>query len=148
MTSLSPSETCLRVADIIDFESARFQIGTWQTTTCVTTACIAGHTALLHNDGLNENPSLQVRGYGGSKTILSPTPEWERRQAERLGLAEKAADGLFGRDSRFWIRYNADKENVRYSKVLRQLADELEGRDEGELVELKELERIASEALR
>ena len=131
MTALTASETCRRVANIIDFEPDRFDMAHWaKTGSCGTTACIAGHTALLHND------------------FELDSPGWKERQAGRLGLTIDAGEKIFHQSWRFWDRYNEGRENIRYSKVLRQLEKELEGRDEGELVGEIELDRIAEEALR
>ena len=135
MTSLSPSETCRSVADIIDFDSERFDMNTWSVETdCGTTACIAGHTAVLHNDKL-----FQCNDFAGES--------WIDRQAARLGVTSAAGDRLFFDRSMFWRRHNIDRENSYYSQVLRQLSKELEDREDGDLIDLEELEKIASEAL-
>lgn len=148
--TLSSSETCRRVADIIDYESERFSMHCWQDTTdCGTTACIAGHTALLHNDGVKVNRDMAAFGsnYRGEFLYLTPNTEWRDRQSRRLGLTENAGATLFNPLSGFWRMLNEVEENIRYSKVLRQLEKELADRDEGDLVNEYELEQIAKEAL-
>ena len=151
--TLSPAETCRAVADIIDFDSDRFHIGSWEQSdsVCGTTACIAGHTALLHNDGMAknrdhvyvmENPFNRRRG-----EHFWPGGEWVARQGQRLGLTEKAAAAMFDPVSYFWKRHNANRLDIRYSQVLRQLEKELEDRDSDDLIDEEELEQIAVEAL-
>ena len=136
MTTLSPAETCRQVADIIDYESERFSMHCWEDTTAWgTVACITGHTAILHSDEL-----FQCNDLAGES--------WIDRQAARLGVTSDAGDRLFFDGSMFWRRHNIDRENRRYSKVLRQLGKELEDRDEDDLIDVEELNRIAEEALR
>ena len=144
--TLTAAETCRRVADIIDFEPDRFYVGQWEMQdSCGTTACIAGHTALLHNDGIAENKKLVFKF--DDETSLSPDSEWIVRQGQRLGLTEKAADVMFDPGLYLWRRYNPDRRNHRYSRVLRQLEKELEDRDSDDLIDVDELEQIAEEAL-
>ena len=148
MTTLSPAETCRKVADIIDFESDRFDMDFWEPTSdCGTTACIAGHTALLHNDGMNQYPSFQIESRDG-KTVsfLSPDETWEDKQGERLGLTPEASGIIFRDSSAFWSRHNDRRKNWRFSQVLRQLSKELDDREDGDLVDLADLEQIAEEA--
>ena len=150
--TLSPAETCRSVADIIDFESDRFHIGSWEESDsfCGTTACIAGHTALLHSDGKEhnrDNVCAFVDIYGNERENFWPGDEWVLRQGERLGLSEKAAEVMFDPISYFWLRHNANRLDSRYSKVLRQLEKELEDRDSDDLIDVEELEKIAEEAL-
>ena len=150
--TLSPAETCRAVADIIDFDSDRFHIGNWESRDrCGTTACIAGHTALLHNDGMEKHRdwiSVRSAPFGNNREDFWPGEEWIARQGQRLGLTEKAADVMFDPDSYFWKRHNADILDLRYSQVLRQLEKELEDRDSDDLIDEEELEQIAVEALR
>ena len=150
MAALSPAETCRKVADIIDYETDRFDMGFWETTSdCGTTACIAGHTALLHNDGMNQHPSFWVQNsYGTATSLCPPNREWETRQGRRLGLDEEAAEEMFRSLSDLWMRHNEHEMNWRYSRMLRHLEKELEDREEGNLIDLADLEQIAEEALR
>lgn len=151
---LSPSETCRKVADIIDYESERFYMGFWEELSddCGSTACIAGHTALLHNDGMDkhrDNVIVINAPFGKKEEDFCPTNEWIVRQGQRLGLTEKAADVMFDPSSHFWERHNAKRRDHRYSKVLRQLEKELENReDDSSLIDLEELKQIAVEAFR
>ena len=154
MTLLSPAETCRSVADIIDFDAVRFNIRTWERSdsVCGTTACIAGHTALLHSDGKEHhrgNVSEDVDIHGEKQENFWPDSEWIVRQGQRLGLTEKAADVMFDPSCHFWERHNAKRRDHRYSKVLRQLEKELENReDDSSLIDLEELKQIAVEAFR
>ena len=135
MTTLSPAETCRKVADIIDFESERFDMNVWSAETdCGTVACIAGHASILHSDEL-----FQCNDLDGSS--------WIDRQAARLGVTSDAGDRLFFDRSMFWRRHNIDRESRCYSQVLRQLGKELEDRGEDDLIDVDELEQIAEEAL-
>ena len=145
--TLSPAETCRQVADIIDFESERFAMDHWEHEKgCGTTACIAGHAALLHSDGISENQRFLVSVL--SQKYFAPDWRWQDRQGRRLGLDEEASVKMFDPHSNdFWERHNCFEENIRYSKVLRQLSKELEDREEGDLIDLAELEQIAEEAL-
>ena len=148
--TLSPSETCRKVADIIDFEPDRFWMEHWERTAgCGSTACIAGHTAMLHNDGLKENKNMAGVGYdhGGAILYLGTNREWRARQSRRLGLTEEAGTILFYPVSYFWEQNNASGENWCYSQVLHQIAKEVEDRDEDDLIDIDELDRIAAEAL-
>ena len=130
-TTLTPSETCQQVANIIDSEPHRFDMDQWESE-CGTKACIAGHTAILHGD---------AAGQGDVSSL------WMDRQAHRLGLTATAGDEMFRR-SFMWLEHNTSDENVRYSKVLRQLGQELENRDKNQQhINRRELHRIAKEAL-
>ena len=148
--TFSPSETCREVADIIDFESERFHIGNWERSdSCGTTACIAGHTALLHMDGMDkhrDNVTVRNVPFGNKQEDFWPTNEWIVRQGQRLGLTEKAADVMFDPSSHFWEGHNANRLDLRYSQLLRQLEKELEDRDSDDLIDVEELEQIAVEA--
>ena len=148
MATLSPSETCRRVADIIDFESERFDIGYWeQEDICGTTACIAGHTALLHQDGMADHPTMTEEIMESVRTF-KPGLGWRIRQAERLGLTDEAGSEMFFQDSELWSKHKPKRKDIRYSKVLRQLEKELADRDSSEgLIDVAELEQIAEEAL-
>ena len=82
--TLSPAETCRQVADIIDFESERFAMDHWEHEKgCGTTACIAGHAALLHSDGISENQRFLVSVL--SQKYFAPDWRWQDRQGRRLG---------------------------------------------------------------
>ena len=141
MAALSPSETCRKVADIIDFDSDRFYMGSWEKQNeCGTTACIAGHAAELHGDRINLSSDDSM--------AISRLNAWVRRQGRNLGLTADAAEMMFHHFLGFWQRHNKNGDNIRYSQVLRHLGKELEDRPDGGLVSYEELERIASEALR
>lgn len=145
MTTLSPAETCRQVAYVIDSEPHRFNMLWWQhNTLCGAVACIAGHTALLHGDGLDSNPDL---AHIPNTRNMDPNISWKYRQAKRLGLKPEASSSMFSETSSIWS-FAKTTGNDRYSKVLRQLACELEDRNKDELVGLIELNRIAEEALR
>ena len=140
--TLSPPETCRKVADIIDFENERFDISVFQEEReCGTAACIAGHTALLHGDRLN-----------GGRPVLNwddACGEWLFRQGRRLGLTQFAARRLFyPANHTRWLGKNASGNDRRYSLLLRQLEKELADRDSGDLIDTYELDSIIAEALR
>ena len=148
--TLSPAETCRRVADIIDFENEKFDIQRWEhQTDCGTTACIAGHTALLHQDGLDANKRFVLtteKNDGTQDMELRPGQTWRNRQAARLGLTPEAGGMLFS-PAVLWDCSDKDLGALRYSLVLRQLEKELENRDSDDLIGLTELTEIAFEAL-
>ena len=149
MATLTAAETCRKVADIIDFKQERFSMAAWEFhTECGTQACIAGHVAILHNDGIKFNSEMayQTPGY----TNFNPNHEWKVRQGRRLGLTSEAAMCLFAPSSHIWRNLGTNEprgDEYRYSKVLRRLEKELEHRDSEELVVLAELESIANKAL-
>ena len=139
--TLSPAETCRAVADIIDSDPERFNMAFWEhRSDCGTTACIAGHAALLHNDGW-----IQSR-YGSTTSLCPPNDEWEIRQGRRLGLTEEAAKEMFRSLSDLWLCHNEHGMNWRYSRMLRQVEKELEDREDGDLIDLEYLKQIAEEA--
>lgn len=145
---LSPAETCRKVADIIDFESKKFDIGLWGghpiDDECGTTACIAGHVAILHDDWIEQNEDLSYRK--GLFVMFEPDLKWQEAQAKRLGLTFAASELIFFSCSSLWSMYNEDEQGYRYSMLLQQLEKELENRDEDDLIDEEELERIAEEA--
>lgn len=137
--TLSPSETCRHVADIVDFENERFDISIFQEEReCGTVACIAGHTALLHEDSRSRKDEIRhIRA-----------DSWIVRQGRRLGLTPAAACQLFYSAYHIrWLGVNSPANDRRYSLLLRQLEKELEDRDEDDLIDVEELEQIAEEAL-
>ena len=146
--ALTASETCRQIADIIDFESERFDICSWehQDINCGTTACIAGHIALLHDDGMNRNQDLVYNMQDGSRN-LKPDIEWRLRQGRRIGLRADAAEQIFNPGGSFWSRYNNDKRDDGFSAVLRQLEKELIDREDSSLIDIQELHQIAENAL-
>ena len=148
MTALSPAETCRKVADIIDFAPDRFDFGKSELQSdCGTVACIAGHTALLHQDGSEDNASyIYTPSFGDGERQFFPDHQWRDRQARRLGLSEDVGEQMFYPTSDFWQKHNKNSENLPISKVLRQLEKELADRDTDELVDIEELEQIAEEA--
>ena len=150
--TLSPSETCRKVADIIDYENSRFNVGNWEQndSVCGTTACIAGDTALLHNDGKEQHQDhvcAFVNIYGREQENFWTDDEWVARQGQRLGLTEKAANAMFDPVSHFWKRHNENRLDHRFSQILRQLEKELEDSKDGSLIDENKLDRIAEEAL-
>lgn len=147
--TLTPAETCRKVADIIDCEQERFDMRFFQEESeCGTVACIAGHAALLHGDGMNtaaEDGTVVADGNGHYSFL--PSDEWIYRQGFRLGLTEFTAWRLFCSAEHPWLSENAAENPRRYSLVLRQLAEELAGREEGNLIDIVELDLIAAESL-
>ena len=136
--TLSPSEICIEVADIIDFDSERFDMNMWEETTdCGTVACIAGHVALMHQDGKAAN-------YGDHATLFGGKI-WRERQGSRLGLTKRAADSLFDPLSSLWMNAPKLEGDIRYSLVLRQMAKELEA--SRRIIGPAKLEQIVEEAL-
>ena len=79
-------------------------------------------------------------------SLCPPNGEWETRQGRRLGLTEEAAEEMFRSLSDLWLRHNEYEMNWRYSRMLRHLEKELEDREEGDLIDLADLEQIAEEA--
>ena len=155
--TLSPAETCRAVADIIDFESERFDFEKCELQSdCGTVACIAGHTALLHQDGMDfllhqdgseENASyIYTPSFRDGERQFFPDHQWRDRQARRIGLTEAVGEQMFYPTSDFWQKHNKNSENLPISKVLRQLEKELEDRDSDDLIDEEELEKIAVEA--
>ena len=135
--TLSPAETCRKVADIIDYENERFSMSTWETTEdCGIVACIAGHVALLHQDGKAANRDAGVR---------FPGEAWRERQGSRLGLNKQASSALFNPSSVLWRNAPEKEGSIRYSRVLRQLEKELEASER--IVGPVKLKRIVAEAL-
>ena len=149
---LSPAETARKVADIVDYETERFDMGTWELQAdCGTTACIAGHTALLHQDGLDSKQYRQDAFIhpDGKRELVSTDTGWKDRQAGRLGLTGEAGDLLFHEASNIWNWDEAGddpEDKTRFSKVLRQIEKELADRDADDLIDEDELKRIAEEA--
>ena len=141
MTStLSPAETCRKVADIIDLEPERFYMGNWQLDfDCGTTACIAGLTGALYNDPVCSD--RQFRYYG------APSQEWKDRQATRLGLTSDAGEEMFYAGLPMWSKFNTEEDNIRYSEVLRHLEKELRCDSREGLISKPELRQIADKAL-
>lgn len=148
--TLSPAETARKVADIIDYENERFSIQRWELQTgCGTTACIAGHTALLHQDGLDANKRFVFtteKSNGTRELELKPGSAWMDRQASRLGLTSKAGRFLFS-PAALWDYFTPDLGSLRYSLVLRQMVKELEHRDPNDMIDIPELKQIAEKAL-
>ena len=135
-TTLSPAETCRQVANIIDSEPHRFDMSRWESD-CGTRACIAGHIGILHGDALSPD-----------RPRYHPSNRWVDRQARRLGLTDDAGRRMFRPYSPLWTKHNPRFTNVSYGKVLRQLGQELENRDENkQRINIRELHRIAEEAL-
>lgn len=130
---LTPAETCRKVADIVDYDNERFNMGAWQINEpdCGTIACIAGHTALLHGD-----PMLS----------FAPEAEWIERQGRRLGLTPPAASAMFNPMSELWVWMIGDpRGDICFSLVLRRLEKEMAASKR--LVGRKKLKRLAEEAL-
>lgn len=145
--TLTPAETCRKVADIIDHKNSRFGMGWWlRYTPCGTVACIAGHTALLHSDGIERNPHL-ASSPDGNRRSLSPDTAWEDRQAARLGLKPTASSLMFNPNSSIW-RSSRKTGTDHYSLTLRLMAEKLEKHDrKSRTISARELTKIAQKAL-
>lgn len=131
--TLTPAETCREIAEIIENEPHRFNPRCWQYDTfCGTVACIAGHTALLHGDGIDANPDLASED---TKSLI-PDAGWYYRQAARLGLKPEASTMLFS------PIYGLT--NERYIRLLRFMAEKLE--KSGRLIGVRKLHKIAAKA--
>ena len=141
--TLTPAETARKVADVIDYENERFDMGVFQEERdCGTVGCIAGHTALLHGDTrlVWDNTS---GGWGDDSN-----GEWLFRQGFRLGLTHIAACRLFyPANHTGWPGEYLSVDDRRYSLVLRQLEKELADRAAGDLIDREELDQIIMEAL-
>ena len=130
--TVEQAEVCYKVADIIDFDSDRFNMGLWEEDfTCGTVACIAGHIGLFHNDS---HGILMERTHRMSQASADEHLEhWHRRQADRIGLNPDAGDVLF---------LSTEMTNPELSELMRKLGKAVEERGYGDFLGLDELREM------
>ena len=121
------SEIIRKVADIVDLEPERFDMGWFeQGGDCGAKACIAGHIGYLTGDMFGERNSFA---------------RWYDRQAETIGLDPWAGDFLFAGDAM------VSMENGSISQILRRLAKEVKTLEDDEVLDENDIARIADEVI-
>lgn len=122
------SELIRQVADIVDFQPERFDMGWFQQDgDCGAKACIAGHIGELSHDRFADKRSGFM--------------EWYDRQSENIGLDPWAGEFLFT-DEKMMAMANGS-----ISQTLRRLAKEIAELEEDETISENDIARIADEII-
>ena len=126
--SYERADLIVKVADIVDFQPERFDMGWFeQDGDCGTKACIAGHIGELSHDRFADKRSGFM--------------EWYDRQSENIGLDPWAGEFLFTDEKMM------EMENGSISQILRKLAKEVKTLEDDEVLDENDVARIADEVI-